>query len=117
MLISAVALSAFLGLAGSAYAQGMLSEVDQELPGLLGGVAAWGDYDQDGDQDLVLAGEMLGESGPQRIGRLYENAAGSLLFDSTALEFTMAAWPGATTTRMVIPIWRLWAGVRTTKNP
>ena len=56
----------------------------QELPGLLAGRTAWGDYDQDGDPDLLLIGETLGAIGPTRIARLYENKDGTLSEDTSA---------------------------------
>ena len=59
--------------------QTSLHDAGQELPGVLAGQTAWGDYDQDGDPDLLLIGETLGVSGPIRIARLYENKNGTLI--------------------------------------
>ena len=61
--------------------QTSLHDAGQELPGLLAGQTAWGDYDQNGDPDLLLIGETLGVSGPTRIARLYENKNGTLIED------------------------------------
>lgn len=48
------------------------------LPGVYGGGAAWGDYDKDGDLDLVLTG--WSEAG--RISRIYRNDGGGVFVDA-----------------------------------
>ena len=60
-----------------------LVESGQNLPGLWAGAAAWGDYDNDGDQDLALIGEV--DEGGQclRIARIYGNNE-ALLFGDQA---------------------------------
>jgi hypothetical protein len=50
--------------------------VKQALDGVFESDAAWGDFDGDGDFDLVICGESAGG----KIARTYENAGDSLLF-------------------------------------
>jgi hypothetical protein len=49
------------------------TEVAAGLPGVAGGSLAWGDYDDDGDPDLLMAGRT--ETG--RITRIYRNDGGT----------------------------------------
>jgi hypothetical protein len=56
----------------------------QALTGVAGAAAAWGDYDWDGDQDLVLTGY----DGSQRISILYENDPEGTLSQDTATTLT-----------------------------
>jgi hypothetical protein len=51
---------------------GNFVDIEAGLPGLNGGAAAWGDYDNDGDPDVVLAGG--GD-----ITRVYRNDAGTFV--------------------------------------
>ena len=53
--LTAVALVA--GSSTAVHAQN-LQDSGVELPGVWAGDATWGDYDRDGDQDLVLIGEI-----------------------------------------------------------
>jgi hypothetical protein len=43
------------------------------LPGVFSGMAAWGDYDNDGDLDLALTGQ----GSPSRITKLFRNSGGA----------------------------------------
>jgi hypothetical protein len=66
------------------------------LPGLQAGVAIWGDYDNDGDLDLFLAGSLdFPNVGTNRFSRLYRNDGGSFV-DSGAIFtpvcYATAAW-------------------------
>ena len=53
---------------------GAMADIWAGLPGLGGGDAAWGDYDNDGDLDLVLCGD----TGTQYLSEVYRNDAGTL---------------------------------------
>lgn len=54
---------------------GTFVDVGAGLPGTSSGAAAWGDYDIDGDLDLVLTGNT--DFGPGYIARVYRNDAGT----------------------------------------
>ena len=54
--------------------QGRLTRLDAGLDGILYGNVAWGDYDNDGDLDLLLIGSDNVTSG--RTGRVYRNESG-----------------------------------------
>ncbi|MFH1958039.1 MAG: FG-GAP-like repeat-containing protein [bacterium] len=55
---------------------GSFYDAGQNLPGLAGASCAWGDYDGDGDLDLVL----IGWTGTERVSKIYENSSGVLNF-------------------------------------
>ena len=57
-------------------------EMAAGLPGVTDGAAAWGDYDNDGDLDLLLTGV---DSALEPITRLYRNDGGSFVNSGVAL--------------------------------
>ncbi|MBT5586473.1 MAG: hypothetical protein HOJ45_00655, partial [Gemmatimonadetes bacterium] len=59
-----------------------LQDSGLELPGVWAGDATWGDYDRDGDQDLLLIGEIRSDDGTcRRIARVLRNDDGLLVED------------------------------------
>jgi predicted nucleotidyltransferase len=56
---------------------------DDVLPGVVAGSVAWGDYDNDGDLDLLLAGAP--QSGSSFVARIYRNDA-AIFKDSGTLD-------------------------------
>ncbi len=61
-----------------------LESTPQSLPGVWAGQASWSDYDNDGDPDLAIIGEIVDENGAcVRIARIYRNDE-SLLFQDFA---------------------------------
>lgn len=71
---------------------GVFTDVNAGLPGVSESAAAWGDYDNDGDLDLLLAGTVA--SG--WIARIYRNDGNGTFADINAgllgLGLTSAAW-------------------------
>jgi hypothetical protein len=56
---------------------GIFTPADTGLPALMAGRALWGDYDHDGDPDLLVLGALAVPG--TRTGRLYRNDAGTLV--------------------------------------
>jgi FG-GAP-like repeat len=66
---------------------GIFADSGAALPGIIGGAAEWGDYDNDGDVDLLVVGSYL--------LRIYRNDGGSLVDSGVGLdgmESAAAAW-------------------------
>ncbi|MEE3337864.1 MAG: Ig-like domain-containing protein [Candidatus Latescibacterota bacterium] len=75
------AVAVVAGSSTSVHAQN-LQDSGVELPGVWAGDATWGDYDRDGDQDLVLIGEIRSDDGTcRRIARVMRNDDGLLVED------------------------------------
>ncbi|MCU0472385.1 MAG: FG-GAP-like repeat-containing protein [Bacteroidales bacterium] len=55
---------------------GVFSETNTGLPGLIGGSVAWGDYDNDGDLDILLTGDA-NYTVSSLISKIYRNDNGS----------------------------------------
>jgi len=51
---------------------GVFTSVSTALPDMAFSSVAWGDYDQDGDLDILMAG-YIGGGGPGRVTRIYRN--------------------------------------------
>ncbi len=54
---------------------GTFTDIGAGLTGVLSGASAWGDYDNDGDLDLLLTGYPS----PQSISKVYRNDAGAFI--------------------------------------
>jgi hypothetical protein len=68
------------------------TDIEAGLEGVYSSSVAWGDYDGDGDLDILLTGE---KSGNQRISRIYKNTAGTFTAIEAGLEgvsFSSVAW-------------------------
>lgn len=57
----------------------LVEDLDQNLQGVSSGSVAWGDYDNDGDMDLALSGD----TGTERITKIYNNENGTLSEDTS----------------------------------
>ncbi|MCB0492797.1 MAG: VCBS repeat-containing protein [Cyclobacteriaceae bacterium] len=57
------------------------TEVATSLPQILEGAADWGDYDNDGDQDLLIAGSSLG----QVVTKIFKNEGGVLTVNNNII--------------------------------
>ena len=77
-LLSLLSAACFLG--SSAEAQN-LQDSGLELPGVWAGQAGWGDYDDDGDMDLALIGEITTDGQCLRIARVLRNDSALLVED------------------------------------
>jgi len=71
MLIVLILALTSLNLPTQARAQGDFTDIGAELPDA-GGSSAWGDYDNDGDLDVLMTGRI----GHNLISRIYRNDAG-----------------------------------------
>lgn len=72
---------AFAALAFAAADPPLYTDVGAELIGVQDGNLAWGDYDADGDLDLLITGN----TGSARVARLYRNDGGVFVEESNAL--------------------------------
>ncbi len=61
---------------------GQFTDINANITGLLRGAAAWGDYDNDGDLDLLMCG--LTDQG-KRLTKLYKNNKGKFMAINTNL--------------------------------
>jgi len=72
---------------------GTFADIFANLPGVERGAVAWGDYDNDGDLDILLAGR---DSADNDIARVYENQGGGTFVDISAgltgVGVSSAAW-------------------------
>ncbi|HSH03393.1 MAG TPA: FG-GAP-like repeat-containing protein [Anaerolineae bacterium] len=71
---------------------GSFSDIGAGLTGVQDSSVAWGDYDNDGDLDILLTGE---DSGGNRVAKVYQNNAGSFSdigAGLTAVRFSSVAW-------------------------
>jgi hypothetical protein len=74
----------------------VFTDVGAGLPGVMDGALAWGDCDNDGDLDLVLAGNGGSGSSPVLITRIYRNDGSGVFTDAGAtlpdVRYATAAW-------------------------
>jgi predicted nucleotidyltransferase len=68
---------------------GVFSNINAGLPGIENGSAAWGDYDNDGDLDILLTGYTI----PSFISKIYRNDFG--VFTDINAGLTGVAWSSA----------------------
>ena len=78
--LSAVVFVALGWTASQAIGQPAWIDVSPGLPQVRYGSLAWGDYDSDGDLDLVVAGELYGND----VARIYRNDGEGVFVDSGA---------------------------------
>jgi len=71
----------FFGLSISTYAQGF-TDIDAGLTGLHWSDVAWGDYDSDGDLDIIIAGLNAADEG---ITKIYKNEGNDTFSELTGL--------------------------------
>jgi uncharacterized membrane protein YeaQ/YmgE (transglycosylase-associated protein family) len=62
---------------------GVFSDINAGLPGVYQGSAVWGDFDNDGDQDIALCGAT---SSTTQISRIYENRNGTFTEINAGIE-------------------------------
>ena len=74
-LIAGILITIFWGFAKIS-AQ-TFTDVPVQIPGISGGYGSWGDYDNDGDPDLVIVGDTSGWG--HFISRIYRNDNGSFV--------------------------------------
>ena len=73
----------------------VFSDNNANLPGIWGGSTAWGDYDGDGDPDLLITGLTGPAENCIPIARIYRNTAGTLTDINAGLPniyLSKAAW-------------------------
>jgi hypothetical protein len=87
-------LIAWWALASTGRAQ-VFTPVSASIPGLRYGSVAWGDFDNDGDRDLLFAG-FTGDTTCEQSSRLYRNSNGAFTNISsislTAMSECSVAW-------------------------
>jgi len=72
---------------------GVFTDIAAGLTAVCAGSAAWGDYDNDGDLDILLTG--LEDSSYDRISRVYRNDAGAFTDTAAGLpgvDYSSVAW-------------------------
>ena len=91
-LVLAVAVGQLSGARPAAGAGGSFTDIGAGLPGVVYGSTAWGDYDSDGDLDILLAGS----DGSNAVSKIYRNDGASGFNDSgailTGVVFGSVAW-------------------------
>jgi hypothetical protein len=76
---------------------GEFSDIDANLENVSYGTAAWGDYDNDGDLDILVSGNQFGSGGSSNIYRNDENVFTDIQVDLTGgcgneIGGNLAAW-------------------------
>jgi predicted nucleotidyltransferase len=55
---------------------GVFTNINAGLPGIINGSSDWGDYDNDGDKDLIITGNSASGGGYKYISKIYRNDNG-----------------------------------------
>jgi subtilisin-like proprotein convertase family protein/predicted nucleotidyltransferase len=72
---------------------GNFTDISANLPGVWNSSANWGDYDNDGDLDILLTGGAIISGSSVKIAKVYRNDSGS--FTDTAANL-QGVWQGST---------------------
>jgi len=75
--------------------RGSFVDSGSQLTGVFGGSVAWGDYDDDGDLDILLTGSSWGMFGPVPVAQVYRNDRGVFVLDNSIVLDRASSGPAA----------------------